>query len=105
MQPFKRKGVTKYNTLSADEEFAQLFGLYLTLMVPKVFESLVITDQHEMQTFVNPDGSETKKTVNIGLLGFRRASLWVKLLSRMLTFNAWIMSPEHAKHDLQLRQT
>ena len=105
LQPFKRKGVTRCNTLSADEQFARTFALYLALMIPKVFQSVAIEDRHRKQTCINSDGSEVSKIVNIGPLGFAMAKKWLKLLSNTVTFHGWIMSPQHARMDLEVRET
>ena len=103
LQSFRTKGVTKYNTLSGDEQYAQTFCLYLTILIPEVLQSLSTADCFKCQTFVRDDGTEFTKNVNIGPMGFRKANDWLTLISLMLTMNSWIMSPEHAKHDLQLR--
>ena len=105
LQPFRRKGLTKCNTLSADEQYARLFGLYLTLLILKVLQSLAVTDRYEKQTVVDADGTEILRSTNIGPMGFNAAKKWLKLLSRTLTLNSWIMSPEHARLDLEVRQT
>ena len=103
LQSFRTKGVTKCNTLSGDEQYARIFCVYLTLLVPDVLQSLSTANRFEAQTFVREDGSEYTKNVNIGPMGFRRANDWLTLISLTLAINSWIMSPEHAKHDLQLR--
>ena len=105
LQPFKRKGVTKCNTLSADEQLARVFAVYLSIMIPSVFESMVKADRHKKIVVVNEDGSVTSQFQNIGPLGFERSKKWLDLFSRTLTFNAWIMSPEHPKHHLEGRVT
>lgn len=103
LQSFRTKGVTKCNTLSGDEQYARVFCLYLTILIPEVLQSLSTADRFECQTFVRDDGSEFTKNVNIGPMGFGKANDWLTLISLTLTMNSWIMSPEHAKHDLELR--
>ena len=103
LQSFRRKGVSKCNTLSGDEQYARVFCIYLTLLVPEVLESLSTANRFESRTFTNDDGSEYKRNVNIGPMGFVKAKNWLKLLSLTVCLNSWIMSPEHPRHDLELR--
>ena len=105
LQAFKRKGLSKCNTLSADEQYARIFCLFLCLLIPNVIESLAVTDRKDRRTFVNPDGSETIRFVSIGPMGFSKAKLWLELVSQTVSLNSWIMNPFHSRNDLELRQT
>lgn len=105
LQAFKRKGLSKCNSLSADEQYARIFALYLCLLVPDVFQSLATSDRKEKRMFENADGSESLRFVSIGPLGLIKAVEWLDLVSKTVLFNSWIMNPLHHRNDLELRHT
>ena len=104
LQAFKRKGLSKCHTLSADEQYARIFGLFLCLNIPHVLESLAIIKRKEINQVLLPNGRTTSRFEDVPALGFRRANQWLELITDTVVFNSWIMNDQHARHDLDHRQ-
>ena len=97
LNPFRTKGVSKCNTLSADEQYARVFVLYLTVLVPTVLKSMAEEERKAKIVTIGKNGREKIEFIKIGPLGMVRAKAWVQLISETVVLNSFLMSPEHSQ--------
>ena len=89
-----RNGLDVTHTLTAKETYARIFGVYLTLMDPKVFESFATQDRY----FKEKDPEQDKlRITSRGPLGRDDALNWFHLIEDTVLFDGWLMQPSHTK--------
>ena len=84
-----QNSVQKPGTLSAKEQYARCFGIYLTLLIPSVFESLANTIRRG------------KNNIALPSIGYDRAKKWFQLFQRTLCMYQWMMKDKHAPHTVR----
>ena len=94
LNPFKR-GVSKCNSLSADEQYARVFLLYLAFTIPEVLRSVACQERKVKDVILDEDGNEKLYFRKIDPIGEEKAKEWFRLISKTICFKSWIMSPEH----------
>ena len=84
-----QNSVQKPGTLSAKEQYSRCFAVYLTLLIPSVFDALANT---------RPRGEHN---VLLESMGRERAKKWFELFEQSLCVYQWIMKDEHPPHTLR----
>ena len=105
-QPFPkicvvRHGITKIGTVTADEQFARIFCVYLSLNNPVIFQSLSNDKRYAKPKSGNDDGNDDNLApVSIGSMGIEDATKWFHLLEDTVLYHSWLYAEEHDLNDL-----
>ena len=97
-QPFPkisvvRHGITKIGTLTADEQFARIFCVYLSLNDPMIFKSLSNDNRYARPRSENDD-EENVAPVPIGSMGIKDAKKWFHLFEDTVLYHSWLYADE-----------
>ena len=105
-QPFPkicvvRDGITKIGTVTADEQFARIFCVYLSLNNPIIFESLSNDNRYaKPKNRDENDDDNNLAPVSIGAMGIEDATKWFHLLEDTVLYHSWLYAEEHDLNDL-----
>ena len=91
-----RNGISGCGTLTADEQYARIFAVYLSLHDPIIFKSLCHDDRWKRQS--NSEGVKYPK--NIGPMGTEDGKEWFKLIEKTVMYHTWLYSNEHDINSL-----
>ena len=89
-----RHGITKIGTLTADEQFARIFCVYLSLNNPMIFKSLSNDTRYARRTSQDDD-IENLAPVPIGSMGIEDAKKWFHLFEDTVLYHSWLYAEEH----------
>jgi hypothetical protein len=101
-QPFPkicvvRDGITKIGTVTADEQFARIFCVYLSLNNPDIFKSLANDKRYEKP---NNGDDDNLAPVSRGNMGIQDATKWFRLFEDTVLYHSWLYAEEHDLNDL-----
>ena len=88
-----RNGIDGCKTLTADEQYARVFGIYLALLDPIVFKAFAEKQRYKK----DPD---KKRPIPIGPMGFNLAKEWLDLCEMTIIYHSWLYATEHSLESL-----
>lgn len=94
-----RHGITKIGTLTADEQFARIFCVYLSLNDPMTFKSLSNDNRYARPKGENDD-EENLAPVSIGSMGIEDATKWFRMFEDTVLYHSWLYADEHDLDNL-----
>ncbi len=105
-QPFPkmvvvRNGITSIGTLTADEQFARIFCVYLSLHDPCILKSL-----SNDKRYIKPvQGDDDEKNINcapvaVECMGIDEAKKWFEMFEDTVLYHSWLYSEAHDVNEL-----
>ena len=91
-----RNGISGCGTLTADEQYARIFAVYISLHDAVIFKSLSQDNRFRRES--NSEGVKLPK--NIGPMGVENAKEWFSLIEKTVMYHAWLYSDEHDLNSL-----
>ena len=89
-----RDGLNKCSRLTADDQFARIFGIYMCLLDPPILKSLGTDTRYKQH-------EQKKHPVSIGPMGFNAAIRWMKMFEETIIYHAWLYSDSHNKNEFE----
>ena len=82
-----RYGLDGCSTLTADEQLARLFGIYLAMLDPLVIQSMATDMRHKK--------SESGPPVPTNAMGLDSAVSWFTMIEETMIYSSWLYAEEH----------
>ena len=89
-----RNGLDKCSTLTADDQFARIFGVYMCLLDPSILKSLATDTRYKQH-------EEKKHPVAIGPMNVNAAIGWIRMFEDTIVYHAWLYSDSHNRKDFE----
>ena len=95
-----RNGIRGIGTLTADEQFARVFCVYLSLHDPSILMSLS-RDRRYAKLTVDDDNDEINVApVALEAMGLDEAKQWFALFEDTVLYHSWLYAESHDVHQL-----
>ena len=93
-----KHGVTNCDTLTANQQYARLFLIFISLHLPNIFRSLCL---HKRSRRVAKEDSQKFRMEDVDPLGHAEGVKWFSLLEETLCFYQWLMKDRHSQSTFE----